>query len=328
MTLRIGTRGSALAVAQSTTIAEQMAAATGEQVELVRVHTEGDRSQGTGESLSSLGGTGVFASALRESLLAGECDALVHSLKDLPTAKHPGLVIAATPARADARDALCARDGLTLETLPQGARVGTGSPRRMAQLRARRPDLEVLDIRGNVDTRLGRVGVDLDAVVLSAAGLGRLGRLAAATELLGLGWWPSAPGQGSLAVEVREGERSAELATALAAVQHDDTRLVVTAERMVLAGLEAGCAAPIGATAVIDAGLLLLSATVYSPAGDRRLSSSHAVGLDDDSGLPARLEDVDAVSDRVVTELLELGAAELAPLGGGPSGGDAMASAS
>ena len=328
MTLRIGTRGSALAVAQSTTIAEQMAAATGEQVELVRVHTEGDRSQGTGESLSTLGGTGVFASALRESLLAGECDALVHSLKDLPTAKHPGLVIAATPARADARDALCARDGLTLETLPQGARVGTGSPRRMAQLRARRPDLDVLDIRGNVDTRLGRVGVDLDAVVLSAAGLGRLGRLGAATELLGLGWWPSAPGQGSLAVEVREGERSAEIATALAAVQHDDTRLVVTAERMVLAGLEAGCAAPIGATAVIDAGLLLLSATVYSPAGDRRLSSSHAVSLDDDSGLPARLEDVDAVSDRVVTELLELGAAELAPLGGGPSGGDAMASAS
>ena len=327
MTLRIGTRGSALAVAQSTTIAERMAAATGEPVELVRVHTEGDRSQGTGESLSSLGGTGVFASALRESLLAGECDALVHSLKDLPTAKHPGLVIAATPARADARDALCARDGLTLETQPQGARVGTGSPRRVAQLLARRPDLEVLDIRGNVDTRLGRVGADLDAVVLSAAGLGRLGRLGSATELLGLGWWPSAPGQGSLAVEVREGERSDELATALAAVQHDDTRLVVTAERMVLAGLEAGCAAPIGATAVIDAGLLLLSATVYSPQGDRRLSSSHAVTLDD-GPLPARLEDVDAVSDRVVTELLEGGAAELAPLGGGPSGGDAMASAS
>lgn len=327
MTIRIGTRGSALAVAQSTTIAERIAEATGDDVELVRIRTEGDRSQRTGESLASLGGTGVFASALREALLADECDALVHSLKDLPTAKHPGLVIGATPARADARDALCARDGLTLETLPQGARVGTGSPRRVAQLLARRPDLEIVDIRGNVDTRLGRVGDDLDAVVLSAAGLGRLGRTAAVTDLLGLGWWPTAPGQGSLAVEVREGERSDELDRGLAAVEHRETRLVVTAERMVLAGLEAGCAAPVGATAVVDAGLLLLSATVYSPDGSRRLSSSHAVSLED-GPLRAQLEDVDAVSDRVVTELLEGGAADFAPLGGGPSGGEPEASAS
>jgi hydroxymethylbilane synthase len=204
-TLRVGTRASALAVAQSTTVAERLAAATGHEVELVRVHTEGDRTQATGESLS-LGGTGVFASALREALLADECDVLVHSLKDLPTASHPGLHIGAIPGRADARDALCARDGLTLETLPQGARVGTGSPRRVAQLLARRPDLEVVPIRGNVDTRLRRLEDDLDAVVLAAAGLGRLGRSASVTDLLGLGPWPSAPGQGALAVEVREGD--------------------------------------------------------------------------------------------------------------------------
>src|SRR5690606_36267547 len=148
---------------------------SGREVELVQITTTGDTSQ---ESLASLGGTGVFASALREALLAGECDLVVHSLKDLPTAPVPGLRIGATPKRADARDVLVARDGLVLETLPDGAKVGTGSPRRAAQLRSARSDLEVLDIRGNVDTRLGRVaGGDLDAVVLAAAGLGRLGRL-------------------------------------------------------------------------------------------------------------------------------------------------------
>jgi hydroxymethylbilane synthase len=326
-TLRIGTRGSALAVAQSTTIAERLAQATGADVELVRIKTEGDRTQSSGESLASLGGTGVFASALRSALLADECDVLVHSLKDLPTASHPGLVIGATPDRADARDALCARDGLTLETLPQGSRVGTGSPRRAAQLLSRRPDLEVVDIRGNVDTRLRRVGDDLDAVLLSAAGLGRLGRLDATTDLLGLGWWPTAPGQGSLAVEVREGDPDEALARGLAALDHRETRLVVTAERQVLAGLEAGCAAPIGATAVVDAGLLLLSATVYSPEGTGTVSASHAVSLDEGS-LESQLIDVSEVARRVVDELLELGAADLAPLGGGPSGGDAVGSAS
>ncbi|MBD8704303.1 hydroxymethylbilane synthase [Frigoribacterium sp. CFBP9039] len=326
-TLRIGTRGSALAVAQSTTIAERLARETGADVELIRIKTEGDRTQATGESLASLGGTGVFASALRSALLVDECDVVVHSLKDLPTASHPGLVIGATPGRADARDALCARDGLTLETLPQGSRVGTGSPRRAAQLLARRPDLEVVDIRGNVDTRLRRVGDDLDAVLLSAAGLGRLGRLDAATDLLGLGWWPTAPGQGSLAVEVREGDPDETLARGLAAIDDRDTRLVVSAERQVLARLEAGCAAPIGASAVVDAGLLLLSATVYSPEGAGTVSASHAVSLDD-GPLETQLVDVAEVAGRVVDELLELGAAELAPIGGGPSGGDPVGSAS
>jgi porphobilinogen deaminase len=152
--IRIGTRGSALALVQTRAVAAALEKA-GNEVELVAITTEGDTSKA---SLVTLGGTGVFASALREALLDGRVDAVVHSLKDLPTAPHPGLVIAAIPRREDARDALCSRDGLTLDALPAGSRVGTGSPRRRAQLRARRADLEIVDIRGNVDTRLGRVG--------------------------------------------------------------------------------------------------------------------------------------------------------------------------
>ncbi len=290
---------------------ERLAKTTGRDVELVTISSEGDRSQA---SLSTLGGTGVFASALREALLADECDLLVHSLKDLPTAKHPGLVLGAIPARADARDALCARDGLTLDQLPEGARVGTGSPRRAAQLRSRRGDLEVVDIRGNVDTRLGRVGDDLDAVMLSAAGLGRLGLLDQATVLFGLGFWPTAPGQGALAIEVREGDSGPDLTKGLTALDHRETRLIATAEREVLAGLEAGCAAPVGVTAVVDAGLLLLSATVYSIDGSQRLSASHSVTLEPGS-LATQLADVHEVAGRAVDELLDKGAAALAPLG-------------
>jgi len=300
-TIRIGTRGSALAVAQTGTVAKALSARAGVPVELITISTEGDRSK---ESLASLGGTGVFASALREALLRGECDAIVHSLKDLPTGDHPGLSIAAIPKREDARDALCARDGLTLDTLPEGARVGTGSPRRQAQLRARRPDLEVVDIRGNVDTRLGRVGVDLDAVILAAAGLGRLGRLGAITEYLGIDGWPTAPGQGALAIEVRAGEEKL-----VSALDHHTTRVVVEAERDVLAILEAGCAAPIGANAIVDDGLIFLSARVYSPDGSERITSSHALYLSDVSNPSAE------VAARVAKELLDGGAATLAPLG-------------
>ncbi|MBF4575103.1 hydroxymethylbilane synthase [Frondihabitans sp. VKM Ac-2883] len=309
--LRIGTRGSALALAQSTLIKDRLAQVTGRDVELVTVTSEGDTSKA---SLATLGGTGVFASALREALLADECDLLVHSLKDLPTALYPGLTLGAIPKRVDARDALCARDGLTFDALPAGARVGTGSPRRVAQIRSRRSDLDVVDIRGNVDSRLSRVGDDLDAVLLSAAGLSRLGRLDVATELMPLGFWPSAPGQGALALEVREGEKAADLAAGLRAIDHRETRLIVTAEREVLAGLEAGCAAPIGASAVIDAGLLLLSASVYRPDGTERLTASHGVTLEPGT-LAAQLAEVHDVSSRVVDELLENGAADLVPRG-------------
>ena len=298
--IRIGTRGSALAVAQTTTVAHALEK-TGRAVEIVRITTEGDTSKA---SLASLGGTGVFASALREALVDGRVDAVVHSLKDLPTAAYPGLAIGAIPKREDPRDALCAAGGLTFDTLPAGAKIGTGSPRRRAQLRARRPDVEAVDIRGNVDTRLGRVGDDLDAVVLAAAGLTRLGRLDAVTEFLGIDGWPTAPGQGAVAIEVRAGEEKL-----VSALDHKPTRTTVEAEREVLALLEAGCAAPVGAHAMIDDGLLFLTARVYSLDGTERLTSSHALYLSDVTKPASEL------AARVATELLDLGAAGIAPVG-------------
>jgi hydroxymethylbilane synthase len=310
--IRVGTRGSALAMAQTTTIANRIQAATNGEVEIIPITTHGDVSR---ESLASLGGTGVFASALREALLNDECDVVVHSFKDLPTEAYPGLVIGATPKRADARDVLCARAGFTLATLPEGAKVGTGSPRRAAQLREMRPDLEVVDIRGNVGTRLAMVTDDkLDAVVLAAAGLGRLGLLEnMATDYLELSDWPTAPGQGALAVEVREGKPDRALAKALAILNHATTQATVTAERHVLARLEAGCAAPIGATAVIDDGLLFLTATVYSPDGTRRITASHAATPESHS-VPDLQDAALDVAERAARELLAGGAAEFAPL--------------
>jgi len=299
--VRIGTRGSALALAQTQKIADQLTA-RGAEVEIITVTTHGDRSS---ESLATLGGTGVFASALRDALLANECDVVVHSLKDLPTAPTPGLTIGAIPKRADARDALCARDGLTLDTLPENARVGTGSPRRAAQLLSRRGHLEIVDIRGNVDTRLGRiVGGDLDAVVLAAAGLERLGRAEAVTEYLSLNGWPTAPGQGALALEVRTGEEKL-----VSALDHKPSRILVEAERAVLAQLEAGCAAPIAAHAFMEDGLLFLDARVYAPDGSAKITSSHALYLSDSPNPSAD------VAGRVSAELIALGAADIAPLG-------------
>ncbi|MDH6235532.1 hydroxymethylbilane synthase [Cryobacterium sp. CG_9.6] len=310
--IRVGTRSSALALAQTTTIANRIANSSGSEVQIVPIVTHGDTST---DSLSSLGGTGVFASALREALLNDECDLVVHSLKDLPTDAYPGLSLGAIPKRADARDVLCARSGFTLDTLPEGARVGTGSPRRMAQLRERRPDLTIVDIRGNIDTRLGRVVEgDLDAVVLAAAGLGRLGKLdAAQSEILELSDWPTAPGQGALGIEVRSGKLDRVLASALQSINHVSTEAVVSAERLVLARLEAGCAAPVGATAVLDTGLFFLTATVYSPDGSRRITSSHAATPESHSA--AHLHDAaQDISERVAVDLLAGGAAEFAPL--------------
>ncbi|MDX2025483.1 hydroxymethylbilane synthase [Microcella sp.] len=310
--IRLGTRGSALALAQSQRVADSIAARTGSPVELVTISTLGDRSTAP---LESLGGAGVFVTAVREALLAGECDVVVHSLKDLPTAPHPELAISAIPKRADARDALVARDGLTLEQLPPGARVGTGSPRRRAQLRRRRADVEVVDLRGNVDTRIGRVlgdreGVDadLDAVVLAVAGLERLGRDEVITEHLGIAGWPTAPGQGALAVETLA-TVSGPLRSALQGIDHAATRVSVEAERAVLRLLEAGCSAPLGANAFIDGGMLFLAARVYSEAGEQ-VSAAHALYVDD-----TRTPGEDAAK-RVVDELLAQGAADLAPLGG------------
>jgi hydroxymethylbilane synthase len=298
--IRIGTRGSTLAVAQTQTIANALTA-KGHDVEIITVTTHGDTSK---ESLSQLGGTGVFASALRQALRDNEVDVVVHSLKDLPTEQPADLDVAAVPKRADPRDALCARDELTLDTLPEGARVGTGSPRRVAQLKARRPDLVVVDIRGNVDTRLGKVSSgELDAVVLAAAGLDRIGRADAVTEYLGIDGWPTAPGQGALALEVRTGEQGL-----VAALDHKTTHLIVDAERMVLAQLEAGCAAPIAVHGMVDDGMLFLSGRVYSADGSERLTASHALYVSDTKNPAAD------VAGRVAAELLASGAAEIAPL--------------
>ncbi|MFC4942538.1 hydroxymethylbilane synthase [Pseudonocardia sp. GCM10023141] len=242
--LRVGTRPSALAVAQSGTIAERLRAA-GHPTELVEVSTAGDRSSVPVAEL----GVGVFVAKLREALARGEVDIAVHSYKDLPTAPDPRLRLAAVPTREDPRDALVARDGKVLGELPAGARVGTGSARRRAQLDALGLGLEIVPIRGNVDTRVGKVASgELDAVVVAAAGLRRLGRIGEATELLDPLQMLPAPAQGALAIECRA--EDLELVRLLAEVLDDEfTRAAVTAERAVLAALEAGCSAPIGALA-------------------------------------------------------------------------------
>ena len=245
--LRLGTRRSALATAQSEGVAADLTARTGRPVELVPVTTYGDTSR---EALAQIGGTGVFVSALRDALLAGDVDLAVHSLKDLPTADADGILLAAIPPREDPRDVLVARDGLALAELPAGSRVGTGSPRRAAQLRALGFGLEVVAVRGNVDTRLRLVqDGEVDAVVLARAGLARLGRLDAMTEAIDPLQMLPAPGQGALAIECRSPHDpgSTEIADLLHVLDDAATRHVVTAERTLLAVLEAGCSAPVGA---------------------------------------------------------------------------------
>jgi hydroxymethylbilane synthase len=245
-TLRIGTRASALARTQT----DSVAAALGVPVEIVHIVTEGDRSSA---AVSQLGGTGVFVSALRSALLNQTIDVAVHSYKDLPTAPAEGITIAAVPEREDARDALVARDGLTLGELPPGSRVGTGSPRRAAQLNALGLGIEVVPLRGNVDTRLRRVADgELDAVVLAYAGLRRLGRADEVTEILDPIQVLPLPAQGALAIECRESDEAA--IAVLAVLDHADSRAAVTAERAMLAALEGGCTAPIGGLAEIAEG--------------------------------------------------------------------------
>jgi hydroxymethylbilane synthase len=242
--LRLGTRRSALAMAQSGMIASAVTAQTGRGVELVQVISQGDTST---EPLTQLGGTGVFVNALREALLAGDIDFAVHSLKDLPTAQPEDVRLVAVPLREDPRDALVARDGLTLGELPSGSRVGTGSPRRAAQLRALGLGLEVVAVRGNVGTRISLVtDGELDAVVLARAGLARLGLLDVVTEVLDPIQMLPAPGQGALAVECRSDD-PLNLHDLLGLLDDAPTRLAVTAERNLLATLEAGCLAPVGA---------------------------------------------------------------------------------
>jgi hydroxymethylbilane synthase len=245
--LRLGTRRSPLALAQSRWVADRLASSTGRRVELVEVCTRGDLSD---QHVAQIGGTGVFAAALRLELSAGRVDLAVHSLKDLPTAAEPGLVVAAVPARADVRDVLVARDGLTLGELPPGACLGTGSPRRTSQLLALGLGHTVRPVRGNVGTRIDLVRQGaVDGVLLARAGLLRLGRADEATEVLDPLQMLPAPGQGALAVECRADH--VELISLLAGLEDADARASVTAERALLAALEAGCSAPIGALAEV-----------------------------------------------------------------------------
>ncbi|ORV50249.1 porphobilinogen deaminase [Mycolicibacter engbaekii] len=243
--IRIGTRGSLLATTQAGTIRDALVAA-GHPAELVVISTAGDVTSGPIPNI----GVGVFTAELREAILDGRVDAAVHSHKDLPTAADPRFLIAATPRREDPRDALVARDGLVLGELPAGAVVGTSSPRRAAQLRALGLGLEIRPLRGNLDSRLNRVSSgELDAIVVARAGLARLGRLDAVTETLEPVQMLPAPAQGALAVECRAGD--AALAALLAELDDADTRTAVTAERTLLAELEAGCSAPVGAIAEV-----------------------------------------------------------------------------
>lgn len=311
--LRLGTRASALATTQSGHVADALRAATGREVELVPITTAGDVLTGP---LAQLGGTGVFVAALRDALLRGECDLVVHSMKDLPTGAVPGLVIGAVPPREVQRDVLCARDGHTLHTLPRGAVIGSGSPRRVAQLLRHRPDLVVRGIRGNVDTRLRKVhDGEYDATVLAEAGLARLGRTEEITDTFDLEVWPTSAGQGALAVEVRADDAS--LVDAVAVIGDDASTRTSLWERDVLRRLEAGCAAPVGISALAlgdpaAVGEVALVAEVYALDGARSVRVTRQVPAATLADVAAR----DAAAADVVAELLDAGAGELADLAG------------
>jgi hydroxymethylbilane synthase len=296
--LRLGSRRSPMAVTQSGDVARLVTERTGRAVELVGVTTHGDVSRA---QLTQIGGTGVFVGALRESLLGGEVDFAVHSLKDLPTGAAPGITMAAIPARDDPRDALIARDGAKFADLPAGARVGTGSPRRAAQLTLLRGDITCVPIRGNADTRLAKIrDGGLDAVVLAYAGLARIGRTDLVSEIFEPDEIVPAPGQGALAVECRA--EDTELAALLATIDHAATRAAVTAERSLLAALEAGCSAPVGAYAVAGQGAqdrLVLQGVVLGETGSVRECGE------------AAMADAARLGRELAVRMLALGAADL-----------------
>lgn len=295
--LRLGTRRSPMALAQSARLARAVTERSGRAVELVGVTTHGDVSRA---QLTQIGGTGVFVSALRDRLLAAEVDLAVHSLKDLPTAEPPGIALAAVPVRDDPRDVLVTRDGAKLADLPAGARVGTGSPRRATQLMLLNPGVRCVPVRGNADTRLGKVfSGDLDAVVLAHAGLGRLDRLDSVSQVFETDEMVPAPGQGALAVECRADD--GDLLALLAAVDDPLSRAAVTAERAVLGGLAAGCSAPVGAYAAGTPERLHVNAVVIAP--------DTAVALrENDTCRPCDAERCGAV---IAARLLRAGAGKL-----------------
>ena len=302
--LRIGTRGSVLATTQAGTVRDALIAA-GRPAELVIITTKGDVTPGPVQRI----GVGVFTAELREALLAGEVDVAVHSYKDLPTFQDPRLVVAAVPEREDPRDALVARDGLVLGELRPGSKVGTSAPRRRAQLAALGLGLQIEPLRGNIDTRIGKVDSgELDAIVIARAGLSRIGRLDRVTESLEPVQMLPAPSQGALAVECRSDDP--EMIELLAGLDHAPSRAAVVAERSLLAELEAGCTAPVGAIAEVvdsldDDGRVIEELSVRGCAaamdGSDVLRAS-AVGA------PEKAEEL---GRRVARELLDLGAREL-----------------
>jgi hydroxymethylbilane synthase len=297
-------------MAQSRQVADAVSQVTGRPVELVEITTYGDVSK---EALAQIGGTGVFVTALREALLKGEVDFAVHSLKDLPTGQPDELELAAIPEREDPRDVIVARDALKFTDLPRGARIGTGSPRRMAQLnayaRAHGLDIETVAIRGNIDTRVRFVrDGELDAVVLAAAGLTRIGRIDEVTDFLSVDTVLPAPGQGALAIECTAD--NADLIAALGELDDPFTRVAVTAERSLLAALEAGCSAPVGALADLLAdGQIVKEMRLRAVVGTT--DGSRTVQLSTTGPVPETYDQAMALGRELAAEMLAQGAAGL-----------------
>jgi hydroxymethylbilane synthase len=295
---RIGTRGSALALWQARSIARGLRETTGVEPEIVIIKTSGDKFQQT--SFSQVGIKGIFIKELEDALLEGRIDLAVHSMKDVPTEMPEGLTIAAIGKRDDVRDALLSSSGATLASLPQGARVGTSSLRRQSQLLYARRDLRLLELRGNVDTRIEKLKRgDYDAIVLAKAGLDRLGLSANISQVLPHDVSLPAAGQGAIGMEARTGD--AETLRILTGLENLETRRAVTAERSSLAGLGGGCQVPIGAWGRVENGKLLLDVVVLSPDGTQRM-------WEKDSGSP---EEAEAIGERVAKKLRDGGAAAL-----------------
>jgi hydroxymethylbilane synthase len=275
-TLRIGTRGSALALWQSRHVAGLLARnLPGMQIELVEISSLGDRV--TDVPLSHVEGTGFFTASIEQALVNNDVDVAVHSYKDLPVESTPGLVVAAVPQRGPVEDVLCARDGKTLMTLAAGSRIGTCSARRTAQVRMMRDDLDIVPLRGNVPTRVARIQDDLDAIVLARAGLVRLSLDDAISEIFETERMLPAPAQGAMAIQCRAADR--DLILRLSALNHDPTRRAVDAERAMLHALGGGCSVPVGALAYVDDTSIHLMSGAFSLAANPAVRAKQ-VGTD------------------------------------------------
>jgi hydroxymethylbilane synthase len=297
-TVVVGARGSRLAQAMVRELISHLSGCPVMQFKAKSVMTSGDKDRKTSIKELSGGEGGLFTTQLEQELSAGRVDIAVHSLKDLPTAPPDGLVLAVTPPRADPLDALC---GSTLEGLRPGARVGTGSARRVAQLKALRPDVEVVPIRGNVPPRLAKIKSGLDAVILAASGLRRLGLEDSITELLDPALFPPSPGQGALAVQVRASDT--ELLEMLNSFGDADADAAVRAERALLSELHGGCSVPVGAYATRSDGVLTLSAQVTSLDGRRQVTGTTTGADPESTGVKLaglfRAKGADAILDEI-----------------------------